>query len=61
MSQNIKARSTRNPLKRGGKKEVLGIKILEFFFLLIKQDAEGIQNMSGVSLIGLTFIKCKQL
>ena len=25
-----------------------------------KQDAEGIQNMSGVSLIGLTFIKWKQ-
>ena len=27
----------------------------------IKQDAEGIQNMSGVSSIGLSFIKCKQL
>ena len=26
-----------------------------------KQDAEGIQNMSGVSLIGLIFIKWKQL
>ena len=43
MSQNIKSRPTRNPLKRGGKKEALGIKILEFFFLLIKQNAEGIQ------------------
>ena len=26
-----------------------------------RQDAEGIQNMSGVYLIGLIFIKCKQL
>ena len=29
--------------------------------LRVKQAAEGIQNMSGVSLIGLIFIKFKQL
>jgi len=29
--------------------------------IALKQDAEGIQNMSGVSLIGLIFIKWKQL
>jgi len=28
---------------------------------MLKQDAEGIQNVPGVSLIGLIFIKWKQL